>query len=192
MRKTSKRSSQQKPYGGSSQKFDERKNQYHHTKAPSRSYTPNYMYTSNALQEEYNPFTEEPVANTKKKARKTRQKTINWIRYIPTLIVIFALGVTLVMTSAYKQELGVQVSHAKDEVKQVEMQNGKIEKQIALTGELRNVEAIAIYNMDMRPPSETEIIYLPPRPEKAQDSDEKGGKNNPIEKVKEVIGMIMR
>ena len=44
----------------------------------------------------------------------------------------------------------------------------------------------------MRTPSETEVIYLPPRPEKDQDSGEKDGNNSPIDKVKEVIGMIMR
>ena len=190
MRKTAKRSNQRVRHNDTVRRAEERKKNY--TKSSYQNYAPDYMYTSNALQEEYNPYIEQPVANTKRKKKKVKPKTVDWLHYVPTLVMIFALGVTLVMTSAYKQELAVEVSHAKEEVKTIEMKNGKIEKQIALTGELRNVEAIAIYNMEMRPPAETEIIYLPPREEKVQSEDEAEKKSSALEKVKEVIGMIMR
>ena len=115
-----------------------------------------YMYTSNAVVQDYS-YEEERQAEKK----KNKKKPMVWGQYIPTVFVVFLMAIVLVAQYAYIQNLGYQVSKEKTELKATLEQNEKVKKQIATKGELQAVEVIAVNQLGMHKPTNDEIVYLP-------------------------------
>lgn len=146
-----------------------------------------YMYSANAVARDYS-YEEEPQRQAHKKTVVKRRPVL--AQHISTLLVVFLLGMSLVVQYAYIQNLGIEVSQTKTELKTVQEENEKMKKQIAALGELQNVEAVAVYNMGMHKPEAGEVIYLPQLTQPAAESD--GEAEQAAEQLKEVVGTIMR
>lgn len=142
----------------SSSQGNDYKKLYNQNRKQYQGYTSEYyMYTANAVDRDY--IYEESVK--KPTSNQTKRRPL-LTQHISTLLIVFLLGMILVVQYAYIQNLGYEVSQAKAELKTVQEQNEKIKKQIATMGELQRVEAVAVYNMGMHKPDETDIIFLPP------------------------------
>ena len=146
-----------------------------------------YMYTANAVARDY-VYEEETQQQVRKKTKVVRRPAL--AQHLSTLLVVFLLGMALVVQYAYIQNLGYEVSQAKTELKTVQEQNEKIKKQIASMGELQHVEAVAVYNMGMHKPDNTEVIFLPQQTA-ARETEEEPALEQAAEQVKEVVGTIM-
>lgn len=150
-----------------------------------------YMPTANAVAHDYQ-YEEEAQKAVPKTQKTTVKKRATLAQYIPTLLIVFLLGFVLVAQYAYIQNLGYQVSQSKDELKVVQDQNEKLKKQIAALGELQTVENVAINNMGMRKPNSNEIIYLSAPSATAEQQETTDAVGETVDKVKSVLGTIMR
>lgn len=150
-----------------------------------------YMPTANAVAHDYQ-YEEDPQKAVQKAHKNGAKKRSSLAQYIPTLLVVFLLGFVLVTQYAYIQNLGYQVTQSKEELKTVQEQNEKLKKQITALGELQTVESIAINNMGMRKPTANEIIYLSAEPAVAAEQPATNTVDETVDKVKSVIGTIMR
>ncbi len=145
-----------------------------------------YMHTANAVARDY-VYEEETQKQVQKKTVVKHRPTLR--RNVSTLLIVFLLGMSLVVQYAYIQNLGIEVSQTKSELKAVQESNEKMRKQIAALGELQNVEAIAIYNMGMHKPETGEIIYLPQT--SSETAVEESAAEKAMNQVQEALGTIM-
>ncbi len=126
-----------------------------------------YMHTANAVARDY--VYEEEVKKTPQKQKQVVEKRrVPVAKYIVALVLVCLMGLSLVMQNTVIQDLGYKVSKVQTELRSVNDANEKIRKQIAVLGELKTVEAIAIYNLGMRKPVDGDIIYLPEIPQETK------------------------
>lgn len=121
-----------------------------------------YMHTSNALAPDYLP--EEPEYRPSPKKGKVKVKKKHFvIASIPGLarvLLVFALALSLVGQYIYIQGLGYELNKTKNELTAICNNNEKLKEQSAALGDLKAVEAKAIYNLGMIKP-ENNVTYMP-------------------------------